>query len=99
MTDIETKAARWDAFEKAMRDAGHDARMALLGLALDDKNKAVAAAVLEAYERAAKAIPDTWLDPLLSGPTALIESGHVNIEAFCKALKERILAISQEPPR
>lgn len=46
-----------------------------------------------ALKEAASCIPDTWLDPLLTGPNAVVGAppyGCQDIQRLCKALRERI---------
>ena len=51
-------------------------------------------AVLDAYTRCADQVPSTWIDPLLSGPDAVILGGSdgKEIEALLSAVRKRILA-------
>lgn len=52
--------------------------------------------VKEAIAEAADKIPTTWLDPLLSGPNAVLQGsgpwGCPDIERLLKAIKERFAA-------
>jgi len=48
----------------------------------------------------ADAVPHTWLDNLLTGPNAVLEGGTwgcTDIERLLKAVKARILALSNDP--
>lgn len=64
---------------------------------VDDLDAALAAARAEGRAEAADMIPTTWIDPLLSGPGAVLSSkgdGHwgcPDIERLLRALKDRIL--------
>lgn len=49
----------------------------------------------------AEQVPTTWLDNLLTGPNAVLKGnggtwGCPEIEAVCKGIKSRILALSNE---
>jgi hypothetical protein len=52
-------------------------------------------------EAAEKAVPTTWLDPLLSGPSAIGGLDRCDgsvIEALLRAVKSRIAALAGEKP-
>lgn len=54
---------------------------------------AIATALAEERERAVNAVPATWLDNLLSGPSAVLGKppwGCPNVERLLSAIKERI---------
>lgn len=63
---------------------------------------AVTAAAAAALERAAKEVPTSWLDPLLSGPDAAIPAGvpwtNRHIEALLRGIQDRIRALAAAPP-
>lgn len=53
----------------------------------------------EALDKAAKEIPSTWLDPLLSGKAKVSELpwNCPEIQLFCKKLVERICSLKEKP--
>ena len=65
---------------------------------LKQLEESATAAVLDAYTRCADQVPSTWIDPLLSGPDAVILGGSdgKEIEALLSAVRKRILAARDE---
>lgn len=50
--------------------------------------------VLEGLRLAEKCVPTNWLDPLLTGPDAVLKKGHDNreIEALLRGVQDRVRA-------
>ena len=59
----------------------------------------LAAAVREALEEAEKVVPANWLDPLLTGPNAILQGhgpwGCPDIERLLQALRAAIRALKE----
>jgi hypothetical protein len=57
-------------------------------------------AARELTDKLLACVPDTWLDPLLTGPTAVVRSDGAftcpDIEALCKAIRARLTAVLSE---
>ncbi len=93
------------------REAGHDLCREIIAHRLTDpgstcKNCKLIAAFLdrfeakvraEAFREAAKDVPTSWLDPILSGPKAITFKGDSPaIEALLREVKRRIMARAAE---
>jgi len=50
--------------------------------------------VIEGLRLAEKCVPTNWLDPLLTGPDAVLKKGHDNreIEALLRGVQDRVRA-------
>ena len=78
---IELVREAWETLSKAIRE-------------IEPPAPTPPQAVLDAYTRCADQVPSTWIDPLLSGPDAVILGGSdgKEIEALLSAVRKRILA-------
>jgi hypothetical protein len=88
--------------EGHLRDMPHEELVSLhlkLSMECMDLRKQAKEAHRAALEAAAQAIPDTWLDPLLTGENAVIGQppyGCPDVERLLKALQMAIRALAQE---
>ena len=78
---IELVREAWETLSKAIRE-------------IEPPAPTPPQAVLDAYTCCADQVPSNWLDPLLSGPDAVILGGSdgKEIEALLSAVRKRILA-------
>ena len=69
-------------------------RVEKMVLAEQDRVEELERQLAAAYTRCADQVPSTWIDPLLSGPDAVILGGSdgKEIEALLSAVRKRILA-------
>ena len=70
----------------------------IAGMREKDAEQRITYARRAALEEAAKCVPNTWLDPLLTGPDAIIKSeiDAVQVERLLSAITKRIRALAVE---
>lgn len=84
---IEDPNGAWVTFEN------HNALVTKLELRIEQAESALRAVQQQTREACAKAIPTSWLDPLLSGPDAILKPpyGCFEIERLLRAIKARVM--------
>jgi hypothetical protein len=81
--------------ETVMR-LGYRAALAAALQRAEEAEKRLEAAERHGMERAAGMVPTTWLDPLLTGPEAVVGwTAHGDIQRILLAVRDRIMAAAR----